>query len=153
MTSWTDPVIAVLAVIGTSKLYAAIALWVWVPVVMLSALPHKEARYLLPVVPFLVTLSSMALWELAQRVLVRAQSDRTVAARMTLAVCVAIAAGQTYQISRFHVRRSDNAVRLARALAAEGGHGGLAVEQLWRMGGRLFLGRFSPLVDVVSRRC
>ena len=94
VTSWTDPVIAVLAVIGTSKRTWAIALWVWVPVVMLSALPHKEARYLLPVVPFLVTLSSMALWELAQRVLVRAQSDRTVAARMTLAVCVAIAVGR-----------------------------------------------------------
>jgi hypothetical protein len=150
VTSWTDPVIVVLAVIGTSKRTRAVALWAWIPVVMLSALPHKEARYLLPVVPFVVTLSGIALWERAQRVLVRAQSDRAVGARMALAVCLAIAASLTYEIGRFHVRRSDDAVRLARALANERGNGGLAVEQLWRMGGRLYLATFSPLIDVDS---
>jgi hypothetical protein len=148
VTSWTDPVIAALAVGGTARKTWRPALWAWLPVLVLSLLPHKEARYLVPVMPFVAMLAGIKLWDLAQAVRSRVDVSRTVAQRLALLLCAATIASATYEVSRFHMRRSDDAVRLAHVFAASNVEGGLAVEQLWRMGGHLYLGRFQPLVSL-----
>jgi hypothetical protein len=148
MNSWTDPVVAALAVWGTAKRAWRPAVWAWIPMLLLSLLPHKEARYLLPVLPFVAMLAGMQLWDVAHRTVTGARRDRAAAGRFALALCTVVAASLTYEGSRWHVRRSDDAVRLARALSVAPAQGGLAVEQLWRMGGHLYLGQFSPLKDL-----
>ena len=58
VTSWigVPRAIVVLAVVGT-KPQRVLALWAWIPLAVLSALPHKEARYLIPITPFVCVLA------------------------------------------------------------------------------------------------
>lgn len=148
LTSWTDPVVAALALAASSRKLWRPALWAWSPVLLLSLLPHKEPRYLVPVLPFVAMLAAMKVWDLAEHTAAHAWLARSSAAPIALALCVAVMVSLLYGISGFHVRRSDDAVRLARVLARDPDIGGLAVEQLWRMGGRLYLGQLSPLYDL-----
>jgi hypothetical protein len=148
LTSWTDPVVAALALAASSRRMWRPALWAWSPVLLLSLLPHKEARYLVPVLPFVAMLAAIKVWEVAEHTMARPRECRARAAPIALALCVVVTVSLLYGISRFHVRRSDDAVRLAQSLAAARDIRGLAVEQLWRMGGRLYLGDVLPLEDL-----
>jgi len=48
------------------KLY----LWFLTPIILLSFLPHKETRYLVPVIPFYAMMAGLAAWHLLEKVLV-----------------------------------------------------------------------------------
>ena len=49
--AWSTFMFVALAVAGSSRRTPE-SWWLWTPVVLLSLLPHKESRYLLPVMPF-----------------------------------------------------------------------------------------------------
>jgi hypothetical protein len=50
---WTTLPLAILAGVGLRH-QRSCAIWVVVPLCVLSALPHKEARYMIPVMPICV---------------------------------------------------------------------------------------------------
>jgi hypothetical protein len=68
-----------------------------------------------------------------------------------MAITAGVFASTILSISGFHVQRSDAEVALARSLAVERNVSGVAVEQLWRWGGRIYLGHFPALVDLDGR--
>jgi hypothetical protein len=144
--AWSDWVLVGLALSATRRATWRLALWTWTPVIMLSLLPHKEPRYLLPIMPLLSLLAAIGIartgaWLTDTRVsAARAQ-------RFAFLIAAALGASTLHHVSRWHVRRDDGAVELARYLAA-GPPAGLAVEQLWRLGGRLYLGDLGPLRDL-----
>lgn len=147
LPEWSTIVVAGLAVYGAWRGAWQPALWAGLPIVVLSALPHKEARYLLPIVPFVGLLAGLGLWRIMHGLRQPAASPRWA----PLAVTAAVAASTLISISGFHVQRTDGEVALARSIAAEGDVTGVGVEQLWRWGGRLYLGGFPALLDIDGR--
>ena len=65
------------------------------------------------------------------------------------ALLMALVLSLLHDAGGWRLARSDADVRLAReALPTTSMATGLAVEQLWRMGGRLYLGPVHPLIDI-----
>lgn len=146
---WSDLVIVGLALLATVRGATRVALWAWLPVALLSALPHKEARYLVPVMPFVALLAALGATSLAagagRSIQARALSP---SGRTALLLIAGLAVSVVLNVSRYHVRRDDAAVGTARMLSQENPRG-LAAEQLWRLGGRLYL-RGVPAIRELS---
>jgi hypothetical protein len=145
--SWSDVVVVGLAVFGTIRGAFGAAWWAWVPLVVLSALPHKEARYLVPAMPFVAMLAAVGFWALTRPSADDAPLRRPVRAQ-SLAMVISLALSGVYAVSRFDLVRTDSAVALARETAASPAVTGVGVEQLWRWGGRVYLGSLSTLLEL-----
>jgi glycosyl transferase family 22 (putative mannosyltransferase) len=143
-TQWLSPAVGVLAIVGawgTPK--EPLYLWVLVPVVLLSVLPHKEARYLIPVMPFLALIAARGL----ERTL-RFISDRQPAAESWLApaLIALLLVGLSQDMGHWRLPRSNADV----AFATEADKrippaAGVTAEQAWRLGGPIYLGFREPV--------
>jgi hypothetical protein len=141
VTSWTNPAMAVLAVLGTRK-HVALSLWAWIPLVVLSALPHKEARYLIPITPFVCVLAVAGLFRVVAYVKERSSGFSEKLAIATLTVVVL---GTLQDAGHWRLPRSNAEVALAHAVQLRSPRA-LAIEQAWRLGGHLYL----PTSDIVE---
>jgi hypothetical protein len=113
---WTAiPIVAVAAFAAWRGAWRP-ALWTGVPIFVLSLLPHKEARYLLPIVPFVSLLAAIGLWQIVRIAAGPSGSPRRWA---PMAITAGVFASTILSISGFHVQRSDAEVALARSLAVE----------------------------------
>ena len=128
--------------------------WAFSPLLLLSLLPHKEARYLLPALPFVTTSAAWVAWKLLERSGVpaseragRPKGQPWWAFPLVAAACVAF----LLEADGYRFRRSESAVEMARYLATRGEPGSVAIEQSWKAGGRIYLGPI-PLEDVDGLR-
>ena len=139
VSEWSTVPIVILAAAGLRH-QRNCAVWAIVPLCVLSALPHKEARYMIPAVPFVCLLAVEGLR--------RASLHTGIARREWLPAAIACGLfwGLIHDVAHYKLPRSDADVRLARSLF-EGiaPPSALAVEQAWRMGGPLYL----PSVPIV----
>ena len=147
MPEWSNVAIVAVAVFAAIRGGWRPALWAGVPLIALSVLPHKEARYLIPIVPFVSVLAGAGLW----RLIVRASSPGAMPPWSSIAIVGGVVASTLLSINGYHVRRSDAAVSLARAIASTPGVSSVAVEQLWRWGGRIYLGGVPALQELDGR--
>jgi hypothetical protein len=140
---WTNWIIAGFACVAWRMPAARPALiWTVLPIAVLSALPHKENRYLVPVIPFLAIAAAVGISRVARSVAQRSSlRHRYVFATLLLAAVL-------YEVGEWRLRRSDDAVVLARYVRERDAIGGVAVEQLWRAGGMLHLSGRRTLVDL-----
>jgi hypothetical protein len=140
---WTNWIIAGFACVAWRMPAARPALiWTVLPIAVLSALPHKENRYLVPVIPFLAIAAAVGISRVARSVAQRSSlRHRYVFATLLLAAVL-------YEVGEWRLRRSDDAVVLARYVRERDAIGGVAVEQLWRAGGMLYLSGRRTLVDL-----
>lgn len=150
--SWSDFVIVGLAAVGTARGGWREAMWAWIPLAVLSCLPHKEPRYLIPIIPFVSLLAARGLGDLVDRldrvsaaISAREAQRAGIAALALVALC---AASAMFQLSQARFRKSEDDVRLATAIAAAGDRGGIAGEQIWRLGGRLYLGAGRDVINL-----
>ena len=150
LNAWTDIVTAGLALYAIAARQWRIALWTWLPVLTLSVLPHKESRYLMPMIPFLALSAGVGFAEISRRMLAAARP--AAAGRMAAALWVACALGAALEIRGFNFHRTEADVRLAERLSEDGTLTGAAVEQLWRMGGHLYFPASATLVDLDRAR-
>jgi hypothetical protein len=140
---WTNWILAGFACLAWKNPAARpVLIWTILPIVVLSALPHKENRYLIPVVPFLSIAAAAGIIGAERRI----RSSAWTRSRAALAALVAAAA--LYEVGEWRLRRSDDAVALARYVRDEDPRGGVGVDQLWRAGGRLYLSGRRTLVDL-----
>jgi hypothetical protein len=129
---WISPVLLVAAAWAfVRRRRTAEGLWIWLPLLVLSCLPHKEARYAIPIVPFVCLAAVRGL---------RDACEASVQRRwLAPALCAAFAIGFIYDVSHWRLPRTNGDVRLATWMAgAVPGGAPVAVEQAWRMGGRLY---------------
>jgi hypothetical protein len=143
--SWTHVAVVAAAVYAAIELrpWTLIA-WTAIPVIALSALPHKEPRYLVPMLPYFSMLAAAGLWR--SIVLVRHAPRRRQPAALTLAAVVA--AVLLTEPMGYLLPRSDDGVAVARYIAAHDATGGVLAEPVWNLGGRLYLPRSDPFVVV-----
>ena len=138
---WTTVIMLGLAAYGISRRTWQWSLWAIAPLVLLSCLPHKEPRYLIPIYPFVVMLAAAGLWRCLTGLRGRQQHLR-------MAMVGALVAGSVvHQINGMHIRRSDAAVAMARWLTATSRSDTMLIEQGWRLGGRIHLGFDRDLID------
>ncbi len=131
LPSWSDWLTLGLAVASLKWAPSRMAMWAFLPVVLLSFLSHKEARYLLPAVPFLAMLAAAVFWRLASN----AKGTRTAMVGALLAAIFVL------EVSFLRFRSSEEAVDAARYVA-DSTDGGVVVQR-WTSGGRLYLWRLS----------
>jgi hypothetical protein len=143
--AWSTYFLVGLAVAGSSR-RAPEAWWLWLPVGILSLLPHKEGRYLLPVIPFVSIAAARGLLRLTvwlqQPTTARGwrQWSQELAAPLLLLAIL-------HDVGGWRLPRSDEGVRLAEQLRAAGVVG-LAVQDPWRLGGRPYLWPLDPVTEM-----
>jgi hypothetical protein len=147
VNAWTDPLVFALALWTTRKAHWREAVWLWTPILVLSLLPHKESRYLIPVTPYLSLLAAIGGWRLIQRAAAPGWTRRLQLLRIGL--ITSMAGAVLINVSGYRVSRTDAEVDLGREIGRLAPGVGVAVEQLWRLGGRLYLGA-RPVVDLES---
>jgi hypothetical protein len=146
--TWSNWTIVALAIIGSWRRRLLLT-WTWLPLAVLSCLPHKESRYLIPIIPFVMIASALGIQRIMQAASAPDASRWAAVAGGFLTPLVLVASFQ--DAGGWRLARSNEEVRLARFLNARGG-GGLAVEQSWRLGGRPYLSGHEPLVDIGDAR-
>jgi hypothetical protein len=115
------------------------ALWALAPLLLLSLLPHKEARYAIPVVPFVCILAVAALKASRTRAEGRHPSRRIPVALVAVLSCLGVA----HDVAHWRLPRTDDdAIRTGASGRDSGRSRELAIEQAWRMGGRVYLDRY-----------
>ena len=143
----TWPVIA-LAAAGTLRAPVSVTLWAWVPVLVLSLLPHKEARYLVPSVPFISLLAAygvQALIGTAARPILSIERSR-----VSTVLAVALVFSVLQEAGDWRLRRTDADVTMFEHTVVPALRAGevVSVEQAWRVGGHLYLPSGVQLVDL-----
>lgn len=145
---WTNWAVFGLALVGCWR-NRTVALWMLIPILALSMLPHKETRYLVPVVPYLCMAAAIGFLHVVQSVS-RAPLTRTREAVATL-VPVFLILGVLQDIGGWRLRRSNEEVRLA-DWVREQSPGGVAVRHVWRFGGGIYLHGNRPVVEIDDPR-
>lgn len=210
---WTDFLTFALAIYALKLRNKKIYLWAFSPVILLSFLPHKEPRYLVPAMPFWAIMAGLSAWHILGRgretgfalkasagekrilfflggvvvgLLVLAHKDPrysilalpllalmaglhyvgkkraernggkrtavlTPAQSVLLMISIACLA-VVVEIDGFRFRRSESGVEMARYLARRPDLEILAIEDYWRAGGRLYLGKGTVLINIDSTR-
>ena len=148
--AWADPLVVALALLATRRRMWTLAVWTWFPVICLSVLPHKEPRYLIPILPFLAMMAAFSLWQIIQWLCESSADAHSSMRRERFAAILLVAClcAFVFEVSGFWFVRSEADVVLAEAIARQGPVGGVAIEQAWRMGGRLYLPDAEPLIDI-----
>ena len=147
VSQWTTWLVLALAIVGTRRATWQTAVWAWLPLLLLSALPHKEPRYAIPAMPFVALLSAAGI----RSILTRWSAVPPAWSVAPVALVAALGLSFIHDAGGWRLRRSNDEIRFARSLAARAGQGqGLAVEQLWRVGGHLYLSDVHPVIDLDS---
>ncbi len=147
LSEWANLAVASAAILAVWLGPWRLALWTWIPVLLLSAMSHKEARYMVPVLPFLSLAAAHVGWELLRRI--REWKGRE---PLIFGLAVVVAASFVSDVSTYRFPRSEASVDLAREHREDWETGGVAIEQLWRVGGRLYLPDVPTVVEIVPER-
>jgi hypothetical protein len=133
---WANPLVFLLAIVESIRVRSWEALWALTPIAMLSALPHKEARYLIPVIPFVCLLATRSLHRLS---LPRSDTACRETQWLPLSLISGLLLGLVFDVGHWRLPRSNADVELAQRLAEEiPNDRPLVIEQAWRMGGHLY---------------
>jgi hypothetical protein len=143
--AWSTYVVVALAVAGSSR-RTPDSWWLWTPIVALSLLPHKESRYLLPVIPFLCIAAGRGFLRVAEWLRASSQVVGWRRWGRDLFAPFAILA-ILHDVGGWRLARSNEGIRLAQRLRAAGGVG-IAAQDVWRLGGRPYLWSLDPIVEV-----
>ena len=135
--AWVSPAIAVLAAIALVGSRRVSDVWLWMPVLLLSVLPHKEARYMIPVVPFACLAAARGLQMIAGTLTVEKRAEP---AWQPVALIALMCVGLAHDAGHWRLPRSNVDVAFARQLDATIARDRpVAIQQAWRAGGRLYL--------------
>jgi hypothetical protein len=206
---WSDFLIVGLACFALKLKNRKVYLWTFLPIIMLSFLPHKEPRYLVPVLPFIAMMAGLSTWHLLEKYQTRtvgiyipkrlrpplfafslvtfgvillshkdyryaaiaiplllllvlayarlkresttandASQSRLPAGRLGLSMIMVVCFMAVLEIDGFRLRRSESAVEMARFLAQQPEIQSVAIEQLWKAGGRLYLWKKQKVMDI-----
>jgi hypothetical protein len=142
---WVNPAVALLAAIAAIRAPRITDVWVWLPLAVLTLLPHKEARYAIPLVPFVCLMAARGL-EVALPIALQPRSGRR--PWRPIALLALLIVGLAFDAGHWRLARSNRDVEFAaRANDTLPADAVLSAEQAWRLGGHLYF-RSHALVDL-----
>jgi hypothetical protein len=147
-SEWTNYFTLSLALIAAAFRFWRATLWWLLPAIVLSVLPHKEPRYLIPALPFLALCAGYGLWQTGQRL---ERMTPGSARRAALVLWVGATAAFAFELGGFRFGRTDRDVDLARRLSGDWHREGAAIESPWRVGGRLYFPRTPGVLLAIDR--
>ena len=150
LPSWTSIPVALLAAYGAWLGNWRPAVWWLLPLILLSLLPHKEPRYLIPLLPFVSLNAAQGLREVLRSLredagFVRRIEKDTVA----LALVVLCAGAVIFEVGGWRFLKETEPLTVARYVHDQGCRRAVGIEQAWRAGGQLYL-RSCRVVDVYA---
>jgi hypothetical protein len=134
VNQWTTVTVFCLACIGGAR-RRRLLLWAAVPLLLLSVLPHKEARYAIPVLPFVALLAATGV----QHLIAWSRDSGRSPLWLSPALVGALVLGASHDAGHYRLPRSNDEVALARRLAPDPPPRVILAEQAWRLGGHLYL--------------
>jgi len=149
---WTNLFVIILAAAALKWKNRFVALWAVFPIIILSILPHKEARYLIPVLPFWASLTALGFYSWLERIM--ESKNLNEAARWkkltqsSLLLVFIFCASFILEIDGYRSRRSESAVDTARYITHQKGVEKIAIEQTWKAGGILYLHKIPAVLDI-----
>jgi len=151
LTQWTDWVVAALCVVGMRREWR-LALWILVPLALLSAMPHHEPRYTVPLLPLVALCAAYGLMAAAGSINAWSLGGKAgFAGSFATALPACLAASLVFQLSVKPVTSHDGAVTLARAVRSVGFVSVVVVEESWRWGNSLYFGAGVRVLDLTAR--
>lgn len=187
-------------------------IWIWVaaPILILSFLPHKEPRYLLPLIPFFCIMVGLSTWTLLEKIyhnklnfdiyrkiskpvfallivlvgvvflahkdprfsylvfllsgliglIYLAQKKReqikgvlspyrkAISLHVSSLLVFALLGVVVFEVNGSFFRKPASGVEMARYLYSQPDNNGVAVEDIWRAGGKLYLWRKRTLINI-----
>jgi hypothetical protein len=141
---WSNACMLGLFAAGAKREWRA-ALWALLPILALSALPHKEEGYLVPLLPFVALVAAGGAWRLLAAVSVRGRE------RWAPYLLLLLAGALLLELEGARFRRSEGSVDVARYLARADPCATIAIEQAWRAGYWLYL-RDAQVIDLDPQR-
>lgn len=143
--AWSTPLVVALAVAGSSRRHPE-SWWLWIPIAVLSLLPHKEGRYLVPVIPFLSIAAARGLVRVVAWA--RVDTDAASVRRATLSLLAPLLVlSLLHDAGGWRLPRANEGIRLAHYLRESGG-AGVAAEDFWTLGGQPYMWRQDPLLNL-----
>jgi len=153
---WTNLFLVIFAVIAIKWKNRYIALCAFLPILLLSVLTHKQARYLVPMLPFWSALVAIGMYRWLGY-LVENQEGKSatlwkkVKGSSVIFVFVFTAA-LLMEVDGYRFRRSESAVDIARYIARQGEVESVAIEQKWKAGSILYLHHIPVVMDIDTER-
>lgn len=129
---WTDPCTLFLMACGWRLAPFSLRLWAATPVLVLSCFPHKEERYLVPVLPFLLLIAAYG----AKRLL---EGLPAAAPRRRGLILLLLCGATTLELEASRFPRLESAVDVARFVAERPGVRNVAMEGVELSGLALYL--------------
>jgi hypothetical protein len=133
------------AAVGSARRYQD-SWWLWIPFALLSLLPHKESRYLIPVIPFFSIAAArgfLRATDWIRRSPTAPRWRRWIRELFTPLLLLSV----LHDVGGWRLSRSNEGVRLAQYLRPSGS-AGVAAQDSWRLGGRPYLWQHEPLVEL-----
>ena len=143
--SWSTLLIVALAAVGTSRRNPD-SWWLWVPLGLLSLLPHKESRYVIPIIPFLSLAAARGVVHVSDAMCKMPFHGgwRGLAADLFAPILLL---SVLHEVGGWRLARSNEAVRLAKRLRTAQ-PASSAAQDYWRLGSRIYLSNHEPWIDL-----
>ncbi|MGR3319519.1 MAG: glycosyltransferase family 39 protein [Candidatus Anammoxibacter sp.] len=148
---WTNIFVFGLAVLSFRLRKWHMLGWAFIPIFILSFLPHKEPRYLVPSIPFITILTAAFFWHILEKLNKRVAAG-TIIAKPTIhafLVIIVLLGSVLFEPNGYNLKRTENDVDIARYIVRQPELSGAAIEQNWRVGGMLYLWKLPTLKHIL----
>ena len=125
--------------------------WAFIPIILLSILPHKEPRYMVPMIPFFAILAAASFWKIVTDLCKNNELDVNKAKRAFI-IIVVFAGALLLEFDGYRFKRTENGVDVARHILNQSKLEGAVIEQHWRTGRLLYLAKLPVLNDISPGR-
>ncbi len=128
--------------------------WAFIPIILLSILPHKEPRYMVPIIPFFAILAAGSFWKIVTDICNRYEADLNPAksALRAFIISVVFVGALLLEFDGYRFKRTENGVDVARNILDQPELEGAAIEQNWRTGRLLYLWKLPVLKEISPAR-